>query len=131
MTKLMDKRKRRKEQAKIDQGLKNLRIKQTYDAAIEHFIKTHKASYKDTEHIKVPLDWVKQFVIDFLIYNDQEGKDRKTLQGASLGAVLFEHSASAQLFLDAAGYKADIVDNQVVVKKKKPQKKNAKKKGSK
>lgn len=127
MTKYMEKRKRRKENQKVDESLKVLRIKEAYDISIEQYIKLHDKSYEGMETVEVPIDWLKQFIIDFIVYNQQEGKERKGLQGAVFGAVLYEHNCSAQLFLRKAGYVPLLDDGKVTIEKKKAEKKVSKK----
>lgn len=127
MTKYMEKRKRRKENKKVDESLKVLRIKEAYDISIEQYIKLHDKSYEGKETVEVPIDWLKQFIIDFIVYNQQEGKERKGLQGAVFGAVLYEHNCSAQLFLRKAGYVPLLDDEKVTIEKKNAEKKVSKK----
>lgn len=127
----MEKLKKIQQNKKIITELKKLQDSSLYTNFLLNYLKNNKESYKNSDVIPVPVEWIQQFINDFVFWINQN-KNINTLNNVPLGAVLFEHHNHAQLFLEKNGYQMNIdKEGNITIKKKKAEKKNAKKKSNK
>lgn len=114
--------KKKQELQLLDLSIKKLRDTKVYQQYLKEFLDKNQNAFDKHDTVEVSVNWIKQFIVDFIYWNNQEGKDRKFLQGAPIGAVLLEHHNNARLFLEKAGYDAFIDENNTLQIKKKEKK---------